>query len=450
MQKIISVDYNPIDMMEKYIIFITFIFLFTYLIKKDIVYIIPMIFLFYTKINGLLDWEDFSQHGVIKFPDYGFLLSLIILILLIVSYKKGFSDPIFNTIYGLLLLICIHIIYYLFLFFYSVELQGLFEWPIKIGRGYLYGISILVFYLLLYNDPVGKFKKVLEFLKIFTIVFSAMYIVYNYFGIDFYANEAYEIIESDTGEVNRNFAAFPYFLMYFYCISLIDFLNRRGNFTINLLLIFIYLICMVSVLTRGIIISAAIIFVIAYIISDNRKTNLFYIFFFFGLGFFALNTMHFFETGSFLTLLERSSEIKDVGIGSTGNFEYRTEEFLNIFSHVIRFNPLFGFGFVNISLLGYNFSTMSAGSPDNGFTNLLGITGFVGLALFLTIIFKWGQINIKLQRLKIDDFSKAHFLFIIYVLLSFMNGSSMSYLESFGLFLIYDLLIYRMYLKSIK
>ena len=409
-----------------------------------------MIFLFYTKINGLLDWEDFAQHGVIKFPDYGFLLSLIILILLIVSYKKGFSDPIFNTIYGLLLLICIHIIYYLFLFFYSVELQGSFEWPIKIGRGYLYGISILVFYLLLYNDTVGKFKKVFEFLKIFTIVFSAMYIVYNYFGIDFYANEAFEIIESDTGEVSRNFAAFPYFLMYFYCISLIDFFNRRGNLSINLLLIFIYLICMVSVLTRGIIISAAIIFVMAYIISENRKINLFYTIFFFGLGLFIINKMNFFETGSYLALVERSREITDVGVESTGNFEVRTMEFYNILDNVIQFNPLFGFGFVNTSLLGYDFNTMSAGSPDNGFTNLLGISGFVGLALFLIIIANWGLINIKLQRLKIDDFSKAHFLFIIYVLLSFMNGSSMSYLESFGLFLIYDLLIYRLYLKSIK
>jgi hypothetical protein len=93
---------------------------------------------------------------------------------------------------------------------------------------------------------------------------------------------------------------------------------------------------------------------------------------------------------------------------------------------------------------------MSAGSPDNGFTNLLGISGFIGLAIFLIIIMKWGLINIKLQRLKIDNYSKAHFLFIISIFLSFMNSSSNSYLQSFGLFLIYDLLIYRMYLKCIK
>jgi hypothetical protein len=72
------------------------------------------------------------------------------------------------------------------------------------------------------------------------------------------------------------------------------------------------------------------------------------------------------------------------------------------------------------------------------------------LAIFLIIIIKWGLINIKLQKIKIDNFSKAHFLFIIFIFLSFMNGSSHSYFQSFGLFLIYDLLVYRIYLKSIK
>lgn len=408
-----------------------------------------MIFLFYSNINGLLDWEDFAQHGFVKFPDYGFVLSFFT-ILYVVNFKKKTVASIVTANNGFLLLINIHVFFYLFLFLYSVILQGSIEWPLKVGRMYLYEISIVVFYLLLNKDPVEKYKKVISFLQIYTITFSLMYVIYNYFGINFYANEAYDLIESDNGDVTRNFAAFPYFLMYFYCFSLINFLNRKGNFIINIILIFLYLICMVSVLTRGVIISAAIILILAYIISYNRKINLFYILFIMGFGFITLRSMHFFETGSFLTLLERSTEITDVGIGGTGNFEYRTEEFLNVLNNVVRFNPLFGFGFVNANLLGYNFNIISAGSPDNGFTNLLGISGFVGFVLFLTIIINWGLINIKLQQLKIDDFSKVHFLFIIYVLLSFMNGSSMSYLESFGLFLIYDLLIYRWYKRSLK
>ena len=408
-----------------------------------------MIFLFYTNINGLLTGEDFAQKGVVKFHDYGLILA-ILTITYIIFYRREKVDPIFNTYNSLLLLIYCNIFYYLFLFLYSIVLQCSFEWPIKIGRYYLYGISIIVFYLLLVTDPVSKFKKVVTFLKIYTVVFSIMYIIYNYFNINFYANEAFDIIDADNSIVNRNFAAFPYFLIYFYCISLIDFLNRKGNPIINLLLVFLYLICMVSSLTRGLILSAGIIFILAYIISDNRRANIFYILFFFGIGFFVLKSIHYFETGSFSTLILRFSEISDVGIGSTGNFEYRTKEFLNIFSKVIQFNPLFGFGFINTNLFGFHFNDMSAGSPDNGFTNLLGISGFIGLAIFLIIIMKWGLINIKLQRLKIDNYSKAHFLFIISIFLSFMNGSSSSYLQSFGLFLIYDLLIYRMYLKCIK
>jgi hypothetical protein len=433
--------------MEKIIIFFTFISLFIFLIRKDIVYIIPMIFFFYTNINGLLDWEDFAQHGSLKFPDYGLILSLLIIVYL--KIKRTKIDPIYYTNNNLLLLIYFHLFYYSFLLLYSVVLQGSFGWPVKIGRSYFYGISIIVFYLLLVQDPAGKFIKIFTFLKIYTIIFSLMYIIYNYFNINFYSNVAYDIIESDQGIVKRNFAAFPYFLFYFYCIALVDFLNRRGNVIKNILLILLYIICMVSVLTRGIIISAGIIFILAFLISDNRKQNALYIITFFGLGFLFLESIHFFETGNFLTLIGRFNEIVDVGIGETGNFAYRTKEFINILYNVVQFNPLFGFGFLNTSLLGYNFNTMSAGSPDNGFTNLLGISGFIGLILFLTIIFRWGFINIKLRKLKIDNFSDAHFLFIISLFLSFMNGASQSYLESFGLFLVYDLLIYRLYIKSL-
>ena len=178
-----------------------------------------MIFLFYTNINGLLTGEDFAQKGVVKFHDYGLILA-ILTITYIIFYRREKVDPIFNTNNSLLLLIYCNIFYYLFLFLYSIVLQGSFEWPIKIGRYYLYGISIIVFYLLLVTDPVSKFKNVVTFLKIYTVVFSIMYIIYNYFNINFYANEAFDIIDADNSIVNRNFAAFPYFLIYFYCISL--------------------------------------------------------------------------------------------------------------------------------------------------------------------------------------------------------------------------------------
>jgi hypothetical protein len=433
--------------MEKLIIFIVFISLFIFLIRKDNVYLIPMIFLFFTNINGLLDWEDFAQHGSVKFPDYGLLLGLLI-IAYFLFFKRDKIESILNTKDSLLTLIFIHVVYYFFLFIYSFIVQGSLEWPIKIGRTYLYEISIFVFYFLLAENPVLKYRKVFTFFKIYTIIFSIMYIVYNYFYIDFYANEAYDVINTDYGVVNRNFAAYPYFLMYFYCISLINLLNRKGNFILNISLVCLFLICMISVLTRGTVIIAGIIFLSAFLISSHRKQNILYILFFFGLVFFVLKSIHYFETPSFLTLEDRISEIAEVGIGSTVNFEYRTKEFVNILNNVIQYNPLFGFGFVNTRVLGFHFNDISAGSPDNGFTNLLGISGFVGFVLFILILVKWGLLNLKIQRLKIDDYSKAHFLYLISIILSFMNGSSNSYLQSFGLFLIYDFLIYRLYCKT--
>jgi|ERR1017187_8374989 hypothetical protein len=113
--------------MEKIVIFMLFIYLFIFLIRKDVVYFIPMIFLFYTNINALLDWEDFAKHGVIKFPDYGLVLSVCLLFYFI-YLKRGKAIPILKTQSGLLLLICLQIVYYLFpldiLWFCRVPLNG--------------------------------------------------------------------------------------------------------------------------------------------------------------------------------------------------------------------------------------------------------------------------------------------------------------------------------------
>lgn len=408
-----------------------------------------MFFLFNTNINGLLDWEDFAQKGVIKFPDYGLILTVLVIIYLFL-FRDGMNKINQNIKSSLLVLIIFHVFYYLFLFLYSVALQGSIEWPVKIGRTYLYGISIIVFYLLLVKDPQNNFRKVFVFIKIFTVLFSIMYILYNYFGINFYADSPYEIIETDKGEVTRNFAAFPYFLMYFYCIVLIDLLNRKGNLIFNFILLLLYAICMVAVLTRGIIIIAVVLLVIAYLISKYRIRNLFYILLFWGAGFFILNSLNFFNSPSYIALVNRSEEISKSGIGKTNNFEYRTEQFFTVLNSVNDFNPFFGFGFTSTESLGYHFANISAGSPDNGFTNLLGITGYIGLFLFLIIIFKWASINIKLQKLGIDNLSKANFLFIIFIFLRSISDSSMIFFESFGLFLVYDLLIYRKHLNIIK
>ena len=46
---------------------------------------VPMILLIYSNINGLLDWEDFALQGVIKFQDYGLLISLVLIFIYAIS-----------------------------------------------------------------------------------------------------------------------------------------------------------------------------------------------------------------------------------------------------------------------------------------------------------------------------------------------------------------------------
>lgn len=412
-------------------------------------YFIPMIYLFYNNINGILHVEDFALHGIVDFTDYGFLISVLLLGLIFSTFNQKDYANFYNCLHGLFLLICLHFVFYMFIFTYSIFLQGSIEWPLKLGRYYLYEISVILFFLLLYNNPKHKFKKIVKFFEVYTILFSLMYILYNYFNIDFYADEAYEILETGKGEVTRNYAAFPGLLMYFYCLTLINFFKREGNSLLNILLIIIYMVCIVAVITRGLIISAAFIFVVAFLISPNWKLNLLYTLLFFGFGIILLDTINFFESRSFIALVERSNEIKNSGMQDTGNFAYRTEEFLVTFKNVLDFNPFIGFGFINMSEFGlysnYNPNLINAGSPDNGFTNLLSVSGFIGLAFYLIIMFNWALLNIKLQKLKIDDYSKAHFLYFLYAILTFMYNDYNCFLEGFGLFLVYDLLIYRKY-----
>src|SRR5450759_2271979 len=73
--------------MYKYLVLAVFITIFFFLIKKDRVYVVPLILVIFSNINGLLDGEDFAFHGVIKFQDYGLLLTLILLFLWGVSKK---------------------------------------------------------------------------------------------------------------------------------------------------------------------------------------------------------------------------------------------------------------------------------------------------------------------------------------------------------------------------
>ena len=51
-------------------------------------------------------------------------------------------------------------------------------------------------------------------------------------------------------------------------------------------------------------------------------------------------------------------------------------------------------------------------------------------------------LNVKLQKLKAETFSKVNFAFILFMIGSLINGATMTYMHNYGLFLAYDLLAY--------
>ncbi len=54
----------------------------------------------------------------------------------------------------------------------------------------------------------------------------------------------------------------------------------------------------------------------------------------------------------------------------------------------------------------------------------------------------WLRTNTKLRALQAEHYSRVHFIFILFFLISFMNGSSMSYMHTYALFIAYDLMAY--------
>ncbi len=433
--------------MYKFIVLGVFLFIFIFLIKKNRVYVIPFILIIYTNINGLLDWEDFAFHGVIKFQDYGLAITLILLFFSIPkSGKSGLRRVEGKATYWLYSLIMAYWIYYVFEFIYSIVLQGNIEWPLKLGRAFFYGIVFFLIYKRLRPDPIVLYEKIVKVLMAGTLIFGMMYITYNLLGVDFYPKEAYETFSVDgMRDVTRNFAGFPAFTFYFLILFVHRLMQEKNSALRNCLGAMLMAACVVLTLTRGAVVTmiAVIILTIAFrrlTVASIRKTLLIFV-----GSLLTLSALMTFAQGYVDVLTARFGEFGNVnGAINSGNFLVRSVEFFKIVENVLNFNPLFGFGFTNVSELGlgYQSKILTAGSADNGFSNLIGVTGFFGLGIFLLVMFAWLVVNVKLQLLAKERFSKVNFIFIIYMIASMFDGSTPSYMHYYALFLAYDLAAY--------
>ncbi|MDP3538778.1 MAG: O-antigen ligase family protein [Azonexus sp.] len=405
-----------------------------------------MILIIYSNINGLLGWEDFALKGAIKFQDYGFLIAISLLFFGLFQIRKQLPDyvttlrkmPLYNAIN-------VYWIYYVGLFIFSVLIQGSILWPVKMARVFFYGLIFYVICRELLPNPLAKFEKIINCLMVATIFFGLLYIAYNTLGWDIYPKGEHESFNLGylVGEVKRNFSGFPMFAFYFIFLFTERLMTGKGSKLFNLSGLVILLLCLLFMLTRGTLILTVMMagFLVVYRpLSLAMLTRLSVLAV---LLLLALALVPYVAEGHYMAMMRRFDEFSNHGLASSSNFVFRINELERIIKNVMDFNPFFGFGFTVVWAFGYTSNLYHAGSADNGFSNLIGVTGFVGLAIFMVVISCWIIVNRKLQVLEGNDgYARVHFIFCIFMLGSFMNGASMSYMHTFALFIAYDLMAY--------
>lgn len=433
---------------QKLVVLAGFLTLFAFAIRKERVLVVPFILLFYSNINGLLDWEDFALKGFIKFQDYGLLIVIALLVQHAASLNKREPEYMrFSRATALYNVINFFWIFYFMLFAFSIAIQGP-AWVIKMARTFFYGLVVYVAYLEIMADPLAKFERLLRFMMWATLFFGCLYILYNLTGLSIYPKGEHEIFKMSylENDVRRNFSGFPTFAHFFIFYFVDRLLRGEGSRLLNVVGASILVACVVLMLTRyTLVITFAMVFVLTFFRKQDVRT----------LGRLIAAVIAFavllpliviFADTYYTTLLRRFDEIATHGILASHNTRVRIVEFEQILKNVMDFDPLFGFGFTVPWSLGYPSNVYHAGSADNGYANLLGVSGFFGLALFLLLMGCWLVVNRRLRALEAEHLSRVTFVFILFVLAGMMNNAHAGYMHYFGIFMVYDLFAYG-YLK---
>lgn len=412
--------------------------------RIDRIYVIPFVMLFFTNINGLVAEEDFAFHGIIKFKDHGLIIVIFLLIVGAFRHKEETSSYLGGSASRLFLKIINFLwIYYLGLLVYSIIIQANFIWPIKMARTYFYGIIFYLCLKLLLIDPIPKFEKLIKLLAGTTLLFAFLYILHNLTKLNIYPAGDYEVFTvKGAGEFARNFSGYPVFTIYFFIYFIDGLIEGRGNKWINVISIILLMICMVLQMTRGLIVIALImvIFMIFYnIISPSRSFKSITLV---AGAFVVITITPYMIPGQYSILFKKMSSLMITGIGGSGTFRDRSDEFFYILKSVMHFNPIFGFGFTNVKIMGFHSNILTMGSPDNALSNLIGMTGFLGTMIYFLMFTAWFFINRKLRMLRAEPFSRVHFFYLLFLIGLIPGSDYTSHIEYFCLFMAYDLVSY--------
>lgn len=418
----------------RYFIVAAILLVILYNLKKNNASIVCLIFLLYTNIGGLLSPDEFF--GLIGPSDIGFVIAILFSV--IVLYRDGGRLFYLLTLRAGIKWVFVYFLFTINVFIYSIFVQEGIEWPLKLGRYFLYGVIFVpvIYYSILNRDG---YKKNIELMLLINVILGVCYILYNIFGFDFYPMGAHETVGED--EVVRNFSGYsilaPYFLLY--CLNgiFVD-KNKVAYYFFGFM---IFLIEIFMTMTRGLILtSCAAVFLFLLMGGKNLIKAVPYV----GLIFVIIN---YFASESevfniyYDAIYSRFSEFFVKGLDSSDNAVVRSLEFSRILSAVVDFNPLFGFGYVRLSDIGYENSSLIlyAGSADNGFTNIIGTSGFVGLFFYIIVYGVWFRACLLNAIFAASATSRVGLIFCVVMFVQNFNGSYPSYLHNIVIILAIDL-----------
>ena len=216
----------------RYFIVAVILLVILYNLKKNNASIVCLIFLLYTNIGGLLSPDEFF--GLIGPSDIGFVIAILFSVM--VLYRDGGRLFYLLTLRAGIKWVFVYFLFTINVFIYSIFVQEGIEWPLKLGRYFLYGVIFVpvIYYSILNRDG---YKKNIELMLLINVILGVCYILYNIFGFDFYPMGAHETV--DEKKVVRNFSGYsilaPYFLLYcliaIYSTELLSlFLAQKTNY----------------------------------------------------------------------------------------------------------------------------------------------------------------------------------------------------------------------------
>jgi len=404
-----------------YLLF-SLVFLVSKKVSKTIFVFIPLYFSTYG--FGLVDPNDLNVKNVFQIGD-------LILLCLIIAYffynKKKCNNFQYKQI---IKFIYIFIAYLMFSFVVSIFRYSEIDSSFRIFRLFFKYFSLVYFVNIITTFNSKEFERLIELIIFSTLFFGILYILHFGFNIKFFGSNNY-IEENYFGTtIYRNFLAVPpfailvtsyliiknknvYFVSFVLGVLLLDYMLV---YTRSWLIIFLFSI-FISFVIR--------LFSNKFNFKDYKKIIIISLL---GITTIILFTIYFYnQTAYFLGRFNEVSRINDYS--EVANAKLREDIILSRITTVVNTNIIMGLGYIkeDVSSKYYNslfvrhhdaFGQIIVG--DQSWGSFIAANGFLGLFLFLLILFK--PLVMQIQHHEVNYLFYACYVSIFYeILLGFFS-----------------------------